>query len=196
MVDITRPHALNFPVQTSHPIFMNSEAVSALVAKNPSLKAAKAKLEAMEPGSYCIHRSWGFGLIKAYDEASQKLTIDFAEKKGHPMDPAFCISTMEVLPANHILVRKQTDAAKVADLVEKNPAQLVVETLASYPNSATTAIDLEITLAQLLGEEKFKKWWSTAKKAIAKDPRIAVPAKKTRGARLSRPTSDEGVPSS
>jgi transcription elongation factor GreA len=179
MVDITRPHALNFPVQTSHPIFMNSEAVSALVAKNPSLKAAKAKLEAMEPGSYCIHRSWGFGLIKAYDEASQKLTIDFAEKKGHPMDPAFCISTMEVLPANHILVRKQTDAAKVADLVEKNPAQLVVETLASYPNSATTAIDLEITLAQLLGEEKFKKWWSTAKKAIAKDPRIAVPAIKT-----------------
>ena len=27
---------------------MNSEAVSALVAKNPSLKGAKAKLEAME----------------------------------------------------------------------------------------------------------------------------------------------------
>ncbi len=179
MVDITHPHALNSPVQTSHPIFMNSEAVSALVAKNPSLKAAKAKLEAMEPGSYCIHRSWGFGLIKAYDEASQKLTIDFANKKGHLMDPAFCITTMDVLPANHILVRKQTEAAKVADLVENNPAQLVVETLASYPNSATTAIDLEITLAQVLGEEKFKKWWSTAKKAIAKDPRIAVPAKKT-----------------
>lgn len=179
MVDITRPHALNSPVQTSHPIFMNSEAVSALVAKNPSLKAAKAKLEAMEPGSYCIHRSWGFGLIQAYDEASQKLTIDFANKKGHLMDPAFCITTMDVLPSNHILVRKQTEAAKVADLVENNPAQLVVETLASYPNSATTAIDLEITLAQVLGEEKFKKWWSTAKKAIAKDPRIAVPAKKT-----------------
>ncbi|HUR57980.1 MAG TPA: GreA/GreB family elongation factor, partial [Opitutaceae bacterium] len=28
-------------------------------------------------------------------------------------------------------------------------------------------------------EEKFKKWWSGAKKAIAKDPRIAVPEKKT-----------------
>ncbi|GAB1488518.1 hypothetical protein MASR2M8_09630 [Opitutaceae bacterium] len=158
---------------------MNSEAVSALVAKNPSLKAAKAKLEAMEPGSYCIHRSWGFGLIQAYDEASQKLTIDFTNKKGHLMDPAFCITTMDVLPANHILVRKQTEADKVADLVENNPAQLVVETLASYPNSATTAIDLEITLAQVLGEDKFKKWWSTAKKAIAKDPRIAIPAKKT-----------------
>jgi hypothetical protein len=40
---------------------MNSEAVSALIAKNPTLKAAKAKLEAMTPGSYCVHRSWGFG---------------------------------------------------------------------------------------------------------------------------------------
>ena len=62
------PMHSTYRFRTSHPIFMNSEAVSALVAKNPSLKAAKAKLEAMEAGSYCIHRSWGFGLIKAYDE--------------------------------------------------------------------------------------------------------------------------------
>ncbi len=158
---------------------MNSEAVSALIAKNPSLKAAKARLEAMEPGAYCVHRSWGFGQIKSYDEAAGKLIIDFASKEGHPMDPAFCITTMEVLPANHILVRKQTEAAKIADLIENNPADLVVEALLSYDNKATTAIDLELTLAQVVGEDKFKKWWSTTKKAIAKDPRIAVPAKKT-----------------
>ncbi|MEY4687193.1 MAG: hypothetical protein RIR76_1216, partial [Verrucomicrobiota bacterium] len=30
---------------------MNSEALSALIAKSPSLKASKAKLEAMEPGA-------------------------------------------------------------------------------------------------------------------------------------------------
>ena len=70
---------------------MNSEAVQALIAKNPSLKAAKAKLEAMEPGAYCIHRSWGFGQIKDYDEADQKLVIDFKGKKKHRMDPAFCV---------------------------------------------------------------------------------------------------------
>ncbi|HEY0947350.1 MAG TPA: GreA/GreB family elongation factor [Opitutaceae bacterium] len=158
---------------------MNSEAVSALVAKNPSLKAAKAKLEAMEAGAYVVHRSWGFGQIKSYDEATQKLIIDFASKKGHPMDPAFCVTTMDVLPANHIMVRKQTESEKISDLVENNPAQLVVEALQSYPNSATTAIDLELTLAQVVGEERFKKWWASAKKAVAKDPRVAVPAKKT-----------------
>jgi len=158
---------------------MNTEAVNALVAKNPSLKAAKAKLEAMEPGAYVIHRSWGFGQIQRYDEGSQKLIIDFATKKDHPMDPAFCLTTMDVLPAKHLLVRKETDSKHIANLIEKDPAQLVVESLQAYPNNATTAIDLEITLAQAIGEEKFKKWWSVAKKAIAKDPRIAVPVKKT-----------------
>ena len=158
---------------------MNSEAVSALIAKNPSLKTAKAKLEAMKPDSYVVHRSWGFGRIQSYDESSNKLIIDFEAKKAHPMDPAFCLTTMDVLPANHLLVRKQVEPAKIADLIENNPAQLVVEALQSYPNNATTAIDLELTLAQVLGEDKFKKWWSTAKKAIAKDPRIAVPVKKT-----------------
>lgn len=158
---------------------MNTEAVNALVGKNPSLKAAKAKLEAMEPGAYVIHRSWGFGQIQRYDEGNQKLIIDFDNKKGHPMDPAFCLTTMDVLPANHLLVRKETESKHIAELIEKDPAQLVVESLQAYPNNATTAIDLELTLAQAVGEEKFKRWWSSAKKAIAKDPRIAIPAKKT-----------------
>ena len=158
---------------------MNSEAVSALVSKNPSLKAAKAKLEAMEPGAYVIHRSWGFGQIKDYDEAAQRLLIDFKDKKAHPMDPAFCLTTMDVLPAKHLLVRKEIEPAKIAELIAENPAQLVVEALEIYPNHATTAIDLEITLGQVVGEEKFKKWWATTKKALAKDPRVSVPQKKT-----------------
>ncbi|MEX2044321.1 MAG: transcription elongation factor GreA [Opitutus sp.] len=158
---------------------MNSEAVSALIAKTPTLKPAKAKLESMEPGAYVVHRSWGFGQIKSYDDASLKLIIDFKGKKAHAMDPAFCISTMEVLPELHLLVRKQTDSKRIAELIADDSAQLVVEALQAYPNNAATVIELEITLAQVIGEEKFKKWWSAAKKAVAKDPRVAVPEKKT-----------------
>jgi transcription elongation factor GreA len=158
---------------------MNSAEVSALIAKNPTLKASKAKLESMEADAYVVHRSWGFGQIKRYDDAAQKLVIDFKDKKGHSMDPAFCITTMDVLPAKHLLVRKETDTKKINDLIAENPAQLLIETLQGYPNSAATAIEIEIVLAQVLGEEKFKKWWSAAKKLIAKDARISVPAKKT-----------------
>jgi len=158
---------------------MNSEAVSALLAKNPSLKAAKAKLEAMKPGAYVIHRSWGFGQIKSFDDTTMRLVIDFKGKKAHTMDPAFCVGTLEVLPENHLLVRKEMEPKKIAELISDNPAQLIAEALESYPNKATTAIDLELTLAQIVGEEKFKKWWADARKAVAKDPRISVPERKT-----------------
>ncbi|MEO5959164.1 MAG: GreA/GreB family elongation factor, partial [Opitutaceae bacterium] len=158
---------------------MNSEAVSALIAKTPSLKAAKAKLEAMEPGAYVVHRSWGFGQIKKFDDAAQRLVIDFKGKKAHAMDPAFCLNTMDVLPEKHLLVRKETEPKKIAELIADNPAQLVVEALQAYPNHAATVIEMEITLAQVVGEEKFKKWWAVTKKAVAKDPRVSVPEKKT-----------------
>lgn len=158
---------------------MNSETISTLVAKNPSLKTAKAKLEAMQPGAYCVHKSWGFGQIRSFDEAAGKLVIDFKAKPGHSMDPAFCVNTLDVLPANHLLVRKETDAAAIAKLIAEDPAQLLIDALAAYPNNAATQVEIEIVLAQILGDEKFKKWWAAAKKAIAKDPRIGVPVKKT-----------------
>src|SRR5277367_3669703 len=158
---------------------MNSEAVSALIVKNPSLKSSKGKLESMKPGAYVVHRSWGFGQIKSFDDTTLRLVIDFKGKKSHAMDPAFCVGTMEVLPDNHLLVRKETEPKKILELIADNPAQLIVEALESYPNKATTAIDLEITLSQVVGEEKFKKWWGDARKAVAKDPRVSVPEKKT-----------------
>jgi transcription elongation factor GreA len=136
-------------------------------------------LRPWSPARTCIHRSWGFGQIKSYDDATQRLLIDFKGKKAHPMDPAFCVNTLDILPANHLLVRKETDTKKINELIADNPAQLVVEALESYPNNAATAIEMEITLAQVVGEDKFKKWWSAAKKAVAKDPRIAIPEKKT-----------------
>ncbi len=157
---------------------MNSEAISAIVAKHPALKASKAKLEAMEPGSYVVHRSWGFGQIKEYDESDQKLVIDFKGKKAHHMDPVFCVTSMEVLPAKHILARKETEPAKVKALVEDDPVQLVIDTLSAYPNKAASAIELEIVLTQVVGEEKFKRWFANVKKQLIKDPRVSVPAKK------------------
>ena len=158
---------------------MNSEAISAILSKHPALKASKAKLEAMEPGAYVVHRSWGFGQIKSFDDADQKLVIDFKGKKAHRMDPVFCVTSMEVLPAKHILARKETEPAKVKELVEDNPVQLVIDTLSAYPGKAASAIELEIVLSQVVGEEKFKRWFSNVKKQLVKDPRVGVPAKKT-----------------
>ncbi len=158
---------------------MNEEAVLEIISKKPELKAAKAKLEAMQPGNYCIHQSWGFGQIKDYDAPENKLVIDFEEKAGHRMDPGFCVNTMQVLLPDHILVLKELQPAAVEELIAKEPAELIVGLLKQYPNAAASTAEIESVLARVIGPIKYKKWWTATKKILAKDPRISVPARKT-----------------
>lgn len=160
---------------------MDSETIDQLVAADPKLEGAREKLEAMQPGSYCIHRSWGFGRIQAYDADANKLLIDFEEgKEGHPMDPAFCVDKLEVLGAGDILVRKRTEPGEVDRMIDKDRVGVVMAILASRPDRQATAIEIERQLAYLIPQErKRKKWWTDAKKELVREPKVAVPAKKT-----------------
>ncbi|MDQ8187989.1 transcription elongation factor GreA [Pelagicoccus sp. SDUM812002] len=158
---------------------MNEEAVLEIISRKPELKAAKVKLEAMQPGNYCIHQSWGFGQIKDYDASENKLVIDFEGKEGHRMDPGFCVNTMQVLLPDHVLVQKELEPAAVEELIAKEPAQLIVNLLKQYPNNAASTAEIESVLARVIGPIKYKKWWTATKKLLAKDPRISVPARKT-----------------
>jgi transcription elongation factor GreA len=158
---------------------MNVEAVNELIEKNPRLAAAREKLQEMQPGRYCVHQSWGFGQIKEYREQENRLIFDFAGKKEHSMDPAFCINTMQILPDNHLLVRQQTEPQVIEELAAKRPVELFVQVLMSYPNRAVTGQEAENLFREAFGEARFKKWWPVTKKQVAQDPRIQVPAKKT-----------------
>lgn len=158
---------------------MNEEAVLEIIARKPELKAAKAKLEAMQPGNYCIHQSWGFGLIREYDANENKLVIDFDGKKSHRMDPGFCVGTMQVLPPEHLLVLKELEPSKIEDLIANKQCELIVALLKQYPNHAASSNEIENMLARIIGPIKYKKWWTVTKKLLTKDPRISVPARKT-----------------
>ncbi len=158
---------------------MNEEAILELIARKPELKAAKAKLESMQPGNYCIHQSWGFGKIVDYDPTDTKLIIDFEGKEGHRMDPAFCVATMQVLPPEHLLVRKETEPEAIKEMIANQQVELLIELLKQYQNHAASATEVESVLSRVIGPIKFKKWWTATKKILAKDPRIAVPPRKT-----------------
>jgi transcription elongation GreA/GreB family factor len=159
---------------------MNNEAIDQLIAKKPALRAAREKLEAMRTGAYCLHRSWGFGQIKGYDQASNRLIIDFPEsgKKNHPMDPEFCVDKLTILEPENLLVRQQIDPKAIEAMIKEDPAGLVKQALQSAPNQTMSATELEITFSRLMGPAKYKKWWTTTKKALQKDPDVGVPAKK------------------
>ena len=160
---------------------MNKEAIELLVSKHPDLKGAQEKLEAMQPGAYCIHRSWGMGVIKDYDEKTQRLVIDFedGDRKGHQMDPAFCVDKLDVLPANSVLVRQREEPELIEEMIKKNPTDLVVEVLSHCPDNCASQSELERQLQRILGDRRFKKWWLATRKLLIKDPRIAVPSRKS-----------------
>jgi len=158
---------------------MDKEAIDLLISKTPKLKSARNKLEAMQAGSYCIHRSWGLGKITEYEAKTNRLLIDFKEKDGiHPMDPAFCVNHLEVLSEKNILVRYLNDPESIESMIKEKPTDLIVAILSDCPNQTASNIELETQLSRLMGEKRYKKWWTATKKALIKDPRIAVPTKK------------------
>jgi len=157
---------------------MNEDAVQALIEKNPKLKRSKERLLEMQPGKYCIHRSWGFGKIQGYQADENRLIIDFDGKEGHSMDPAFCVNTMEVLDDTHVLARFHTEPEVINEMLAKKPVDLVVEILQSIGNKGTVQ-EMDRVLKIMIGEAKAKKWWTATRKLVAKDARIGIPVKKT-----------------
>lgn len=159
---------------------MNQEAIDLLIQKTPRLKRYRARLEAMKPGTYCVHRAWGMGKIQSYDSQENKLIIDFEDgRSGHPMDPAFCVEKLDILPDDDILVRSRTDPDAIQEMIKKRPADVIVDILSAAENQTAGNSEIEVALSRLLGQSKYKKWWTATKKALAKDPRIQVPSKKT-----------------
>lgn len=158
---------------------MHETVIDQLIETHPRLKMFRPKLEAMQAGAYCLHPSWGFGQIESYDSAQNRLIINFdSERKNHAMDPVFCVDKLDILPANHLLVRKHTETKVIEDLVKNKPAELVIQALNTYPNQTASSTELERLLAKTVGETRFKKWWLGAKKQIEQDPRIACPTRK------------------
>ena len=159
---------------------MNKEAIDALIDKNPKLAPHRAVLESMVPGNYCLHRSWGFGKIVDYNEATDRLIIDFEDgKQGHAMAPAFCVDKLDILKPNDILVRSRTEPDVIQEMIKKQPADLICEIISANENQAMMSSEIERLLARVIGPIKYKKWWTATKKLLVKDPRIGVPLKKT-----------------
>ena len=159
---------------------MNQEAIDLLIRKSPRLKRHRSKLETMTADTYCVHRSWGIGVIRRYDEQENRLVIDFEEgQEGHQMDPAFCVDKLDILAEGDILVLSRQEPERIQEMIKKNQADVIVAILSRAEGHVTGNTEIETALSRLIGPTKYKKWWTATKKLLAKDPRIAVPAKKT-----------------
>ncbi len=160
---------------------MNTEVIDRLVDKDPSLESSRPVLESMIPGTYCIHRSWGFGLISGFDDDRGMILIDFEddERSSHAMDPVFCLDKLELLPETHILAQHRKNTEEIEKLSKKDSAELIIKILEQGNDGCMNARDIERILVYMFGAAKAKRWWTATKKVLVKDPRIAVPNKKS-----------------
>ena len=157
---------------------MISEIQKAVEAGKLSAAAGQA-LAKLSPGTFVVHKSWGFGQVDAVNFLVSQMTIDFRAKKGHPMQLQYAAETLEPLAADHILAQIAADAAAVKARAKDDVTGLMRTLLSSFGGKATQDQITQALVPTVFTEAEFKKWWEATKKTLKRDGHFAVPAKKT-----------------
>jgi transcription elongation GreA/GreB family factor len=140
---------------------------------------AGGMLAALKPGTYCLHKSWGFGQINSINFLVNQITIDFQTKKGHTMQLQYAAESLQAIPNEHILARKVIDLAGVKTKAKQDPVGLVASILKDLGGKATQDQIAQTLQGDLFTETEFKRWWDSTKKLMKKDGHFFLPAKKT-----------------
>src|SRR5580704_12774259 len=90
------------------PTLMDAELEKLVEAGKLTSKAAE-KLNTLKPGTFCLHKSWGFGRVAEWNLLLNQILIDFPGKKGHPMQLQYAAENLELIPPEHFLARKAKD---------------------------------------------------------------------------------------
>ena len=157
---------------------MNAELEKLVEAGKLTSKAAE-KLEQLKPGTFCLHKSWGFGRVAEWNLLLNQIVIDFTGKKGHPMQLQYAAENLEVIPPEHFLARKASDVAGTKKLAKDDPAAVVRNILESLDGQATAQQISDWMVPDLFSEAEWKKWWDSARKQMKASGAFSIPAKKT-----------------
>ena len=87
--------------------------------------AAGQTLEQLQPGTYVVHKSWGFGQVDSVNFLVSQMTIHFKTKKGHTMQLQYAAESLQPITADHILAQKAADLAAVKARAKDDPVGLM-----------------------------------------------------------------------
>ena len=149
------------------------------------------QLEKLPPGTFCLHKSWGFGRVAEWNLLLNQILIDFPGKKAHSMQLSYAADNLMVIPPEHFLAKKANDLKGIRELVKKDPAALMRNILESLGGSATVTQISQLLLGDIFTEPEWKRWWDSTKKLLNKEGYFLIPTKKSepiqlRGEKVSR----------
>jgi len=141
-------------------------------------------LQNLRPGALCMHRTWGFGVVRKADSLYKKIEIDFRGRPGHGLAMKVAAETLEVLGADHLLARLHQDREDIQRLVKESPAEVVRSALSSFGPLTSSALQERLVQNGVVLENDWKRFWDAARKVLKADPMVEIPAKRTEPIRL------------
>src|SRR5437764_7331513 len=96
-----------------------------LVESGKLTNKAAEQLEPLKPGTFCLHKSWGFGQVAEWNLLLNQIVIDFVSKKGHAMQLQYAADNLMSLTPEHFLSRKAVDLPGIKSLIKSDPAAVV-----------------------------------------------------------------------
>src|SRR5260370_14367712 len=165
------------------------EELQKLVELGKLTSKAAEQLDKLKPGTFCLHKSWGFGRVTEWNLLLNQIVIDFAGKKAHPMQVQYAAENLTSLPPKHFLVRKASDLMSIKRLARQDQEAVVRNILESLGGDATGGQISEWLIDAVFTEAEWKRWWESTKKSLKASGAFSVPAKKTESIQLRR----EGV---
>jgi transcription elongation factor GreA len=157
---------------------MDAELQTLIDSHNLTAKDA-AMLDQLKPGTFCLHKSWGFGQVHSWNLLLNQIVIDFQTKKQHSMQLKYATDSLQPLQEDHILVRKALDPEALKTQAHRDVPAFFELLLSSFGGKITPDQIQKVVTPDLLPDAEFKKWWENTKKALRKDGRFSIPAKKT-----------------
>ena len=137
------------------------------------------QLEKLKPGTFCLHKSWGFGRVTAWNLLLNQIVIDFAGKKSHPMQAQYAAENLAPLAPEHFLARKASDLMSIKKLAREDPVATVRNILENLGGQATVAEIGDWLVGDVFSEAEWKRWWESTKKLLKASGAFSIPAKKT-----------------
>jgi transcription elongation GreA/GreB family factor len=157
---------------------MDAELEKLVEAGKLTTKSA-GRLEKLKPGTFCLHKSWGFGRVREWNLLLNQIVIDFTTKKSHPMQAQYAAENLTPLAQEHFLVRKATDIVSIKNLTREDPVALVQNILESLDGRASAQQIGEWLIGDVFTEAEWKRWWESTRKALKASGAFSIPAKKT-----------------
>jgi transcription elongation GreA/GreB family factor len=157
---------------------MDAELQKLVEAGRLTTKSAD-QLEKLKPGTFCLHKSWGFGRVREWNLLLNQIVIDFATKKGHPMQAQYASENLTPLSQEHFLVRKATGIGSIKNQAREDPVALVQNILESLDGKASAQQIGEWLIGDVFTEAEWKRWWESTRKALKASSAFSIPAKKT-----------------